>query len=348
MSFLLRLLAVSLVLVPGPSPGQQPRALPLSGDYPVAHDPSIAHEGSTYYVFATTSNASEGQLPIRCSHDLHEWKMCGHVFATIPAWIRKASPATRELWAPDISYFHGEYHLYYAYSAFGVNTSGIALATSKTLDPKSPNYHWQDDGLVLQSTAADNYNAIDPNIVLGGKGQPWLSFGSFWGGIKMKRIDAVTGKPYLGDSTLYSLAARVRPPHPPPPKPRLPADWEAIEAPFIVHHQGFYYMFVSFDLCCRGTHSTYHVMVGRSRHVTGPYIDASGVPMMQGGGTQLLEANKRWLGPGGESVLLQPGGDFIVFHAYDAITGKPALQISTLTWDGGWPHAVLGTTGESK
>ena len=67
-----------------------------------------------------------------------DWKLCGHIFDEIPAWIREASPRTKELWAPDISYFHGKFHLYYAYSAFGVNTSGIALATNETLDPSSP------------------------------------------------------------------------------------------------------------------------------------------------------------------------------------------------------------------
>jgi len=83
----------------------------------------MAREGDTYYVFATTTGRHGDQLPIRCSQDLHEWKMCGYVFDRIPEWIQKASPVTRGLWAPDISYFHGEYHLYYAYSAFGVNTS---------------------------------------------------------------------------------------------------------------------------------------------------------------------------------------------------------------------------------
>ncbi len=71
----------------------------------VGADPSIAHEGDTYYVFATTSNEKEGQFPVRCSHDLHAWRLCGHVFETIPAWIHDASPTTRELWAPDISLF---------------------------------------------------------------------------------------------------------------------------------------------------------------------------------------------------------------------------------------------------
>jgi len=322
--------------------GQGPQALVLSGDYPVTHDPSIGREGDTYYVFATTSKASEGQFPIRCSHDLQTWKLCGHVFDSIPAWIHEASPTTKELWAPDISFFKGKYHLYYAYSAFGVNTSGIALATNDTLDPQSPKYRWKDEGLVLKSTREDDFNAIDPNIVFDAEGHPWLSFGSFWGGIKMRRIDAETGKPSAADPTLYSLAARAQPDLPEPPKPGLPPDWQAIEAPFIVHHGNFYYLFVSFDLCCRGTRSNYRTMVGRSQLV------AEGKPMLKGGGTQLLEPNSRWLGPGGESVLQRTEGDILVFHAYDAITGKPALQISTITWENGWPHAALGTAGESK
>jgi len=82
--------------------------------------------------------------------------------------------------------------------------------------------------------------------------------------------------------------------------------------------------------------------VGRSRKITGPYVDSRGVPMMQGGGTPLLSADGRWLGPGGESILMQSSAqDIIVFHAYDFRTGAPALQISTLVWRNGWPHAAL-------
>jgi arabinan endo-1,5-alpha-L-arabinosidase len=327
---------------------QEPKALVLSGDYAITHDPSIAREGNTYYVFATTSNAHEGQFPIRCSNDLLAWKLCGFVFDKIPAWIHEVSPTTRDLWAPDISFFQGRYHLYYAYSTFGSNTSGIALATNETLDPNSPEYRWQDEGLVLKSTHDDNFNAIDPNIVFDEKGQPWLSFGSFWGGIQMRRIDEVTGKPSSSDTTLYSLATRVPPATLEPLKPGLPADWQAVEAPFIVRHGGYFYLFVSFDLCCRGTHSNYRTMVGRSVHVTGPYVDEAGKPMLEGGGSQVLWPNSRWIGPGGESILLRPEGDIIVFHAYDAETGKPALQISTLTWVNGWPRAALGTSGQSR
>ena len=327
---------------------QSPQAMPLAGDYPLAHDPSIAKEGSTFYVFTTSGPREEKQLPMRCSTDLLAWKPCGYVFDQIPAWIHEASPKTRNLWAPDISFFNGRYHLYYAYSSFGVNTSGIALATNETLDPNSAKYHWNDEGLVLKSAATDDFNAIDPNVVMDNKGHPWLSFGSFWSGIKMRRLDAKTGRLSRKDTKTYALASRIKPDNAAPAKPGLPADWQAIEAPFIVRHGGFYYLFVSWDLCCRGTRSTYRIMVGRSRKVTGPYADAEGRLMTADGGTQLLAGNSRWLGPGGESVLQQPEGDYLVFHAYDAVTGKPALQISTITWEGDWPHAALRTDGESK
>jgi arabinan endo-1,5-alpha-L-arabinosidase len=322
--------------------GQEPQAFQLSGDFWGTHDPSVVKAGDTWYVFATGKAQDGGQFQIRCSTDLHAWKLCGHVFDQIPDWIRRDSPGTQELWAPDISFENGEFRLYYAYSLFGKNTSGIALATNKTLDRSSPDYKWEDHGLVLRSTATDDFNAIDPNFVLDAQHRAWLVCGSFWSGIKMRRLDDRTGMLSTSDEKIYSLATRRRPDNAPPAPPGLPPDWEAIEAPFIVRHGGYYYLFVSWDLCCRGTRSNYRTMVGRSTQVTGPYADDHGVPMMQGGGTPLLSGNVRWLGPGGESVLMQtPGPDILVFHAYDAHTGKPALQISTIAWRDGWPHVAL-------
>jgi arabinan endo-1,5-alpha-L-arabinosidase len=321
----------------------EPRTFQLQGDVVGAHDPSIAKDGDTWYLFASTppNSKTADQFPIRCSDDLVHWRMCGYVFSEIPAWIKQLSPKTNELWAPDISYFDGKFHLYYAYSAFGVNTSGIALLTNNTLNPKSPGYHWADEGLVLQSRAEDDFNAIDPNLILDEKGQAWLSFGSFWSGIKMRKLDRKTGKLSIQDAKIYSLATRSKPDHFDPPKPGLPPDYQAIEAPFIVRHGDYYYLFVSYDLCCRGTKSTYRIMVGRSRAVTGPYLDAEGKKMSDGAAKPLLSANQKWLGPGGESILLQKDGDIIVYHAYDGKSGIPSLQISTLTWTGGWPHAAL-------
>jgi arabinan endo-1,5-alpha-L-arabinosidase len=345
-------LSLAAALVSGaPNPqahtqNSEPQAYALQGDIEGTHDPSIIKEGSTWYLYGTvTEKAPDGQLPIRCSQDLHNWKRCGYVFKSIPDWIKKASPETKDLWAPDPSYFNGRYHIYYAYSVFGKNTSGIALLTNRTLDPASPDFKWVDEGVVLVSRKEDDFNAIDPNISFDAEGHPWMSFGSFWSGIKMRRIDPLTGKLSVEDPKLYSLASRQRPTNPPPNPPGLPGDWQAVEAPVIVRHGGYYYLFVSWDLCCRGAKSNYRTMVGRSRDITGPYVDASGKSLLEGGGTSLLSGNSRWAGPGGESVLLQPEGDIIVFHAYDRKSGKPSLQISSLTWTGGWPHAALGGDG---
>jgi arabinan endo-1,5-alpha-L-arabinosidase len=320
----------------------KPQALKLEGDIAGAHDPSMIEEGGVYYVFTTGKTKTGGEMAIRCSTDLTHWRLCGQVFDAIPAWIQERSPGTRELWAPDISFAHGQYRLYYAYSLFGKNTSGIALATARTLDPNSPQYGWHDEGLVLESKATDDYNAIDPNYVEDTRHHAWLAFGSFWTGIKMRALDASTGKLSTTDTKTYSLASRVRPADAAPNPPGLPGNWQAIEAPFVVHHGGYYYLFASFDLCCRGVRSTYRTVFGRAKSVTGPYVDRDGVAMLQGGGTNLLTANKFWLGPGGESILLRHGApDLIVYHAYDHETGRSSLQISTLTWENGWPSAEV-------
>jgi arabinan endo-1,5-alpha-L-arabinosidase len=157
----------------------------------------------------------------------------------------------------------------------------------------------------------------------------------------MRRLDRETGKLSAKDTKLYALASRERPPDAAPALPGLPADWEAVEAPFIIHHGAYYYLFVSWDLCCRGLKSTYRTMVGRSRKVTGPYLDATGKRMLDGGGTPVLVGNRRWLGPGGESLYVGQDQTIMVFHAYDARTGKPAMQISTVAWKDGWPQVGL-------
>jgi arabinan endo-1,5-alpha-L-arabinosidase len=348
-----------------------PEALTLTGQFGGTHDPSIAFDHGTYYVFATgavhperteapppvtpsgetqskpahVSAAQLPQFPIRCSKDLHAWQRCGAVFPAIPAWIQQMSPKTEELWAPDVSHYDGIYHLYYAFSVFGKNTSGIALATNETLDPSSPKYKWVDRGLVLRSLSTNDFNAIDPNLILDAKGDAWLSFGSFWTGIKMRRLDRKTGLLSDEDKKLYPVATRRHGSLSTPRNTDLPPDTEAIEAPFIFHHGEFYYLFVSWDLCCRGLKSTYSTHVGRSRSVTGPYLDQAGVSMLDGGGSPLLLANKQWLGPGGESILQLPQEDLIVFHAYSGTDGHPALHISTIAWKDGWPEAALEGDG---
>jgi hypothetical protein len=81
------LLALLLAGFAASSSAQQPQAYPLTGDYPRTHDPSLAREGDTYYVCATGKTKTGGQFAVRCSTDLREWRICGQVSDTIPAWI---------------------------------------------------------------------------------------------------------------------------------------------------------------------------------------------------------------------------------------------------------------------
>ncbi|EQD35557.1 glycoside hydrolase family 43, partial [mine drainage metagenome] len=202
------------------------------------HDPSIIREGSTYYVFSTDQGTQSGHIPIRCSTDKVAWTACGYVFSSLPSWVSTAVPNATTIWAPDISYFNGTYHLYYAVSTFGSQVSAIGLATNTTLDDTSPNYKWVDQGMILQSTTGDDFNAIDPNILVDSTGSVWLQYGSFWDGIYQQQIDPSTGMIEAG-GPIYHLAERAA---------SVPND--PIEGSSLVHVGNYYYLFVSWDYCC--------------------------------------------------------------------------------------------------
>jgi arabinan endo-1,5-alpha-L-arabinosidase len=306
----------------------------MQGDFAPVHDPCIIKQGDTYYIFSTSVKADTGgHVACRRSRDLVNWERAGFVFAQVPQWARDDVPGTKGIWAPDISFFNGLYHLYYSVSTFGSNTSVIGLATNKTLDPAAPGFEWVDRGLVVKSRKDDNYNAIDPNLAVDRDGKYWLSWGSFWSGLKLARIDPATGKLVEAEDKMHSLASRRVAPGEPDP----------IEAPFIISHGSFYYLFASFDFCCRGAKSNYYVACGRAREITGPYLDATGRSLLEGGGSVVIQGNERFKGLGHNAVLHEGHRDYLVYHAYDAEQeGKPSLRISPIDWTpDGWPRAQL-------
>jgi arabinan endo-1,5-alpha-L-arabinosidase len=299
------------------------------------HDPVVMKAGDKYYLFCTGMGIS-----VFSSSDLKSWQKEKPVFEAPPAWAVEAIPGFKgHIWAPDISVRDGVYYLYYSVSAFGKNTSCIGVATNPTLDPNDKNYKWTDHGKVIQSVPGrDLWNAIDPNLTYDGNQQPWLVFGSFWSGMKLVKMNADL-KQVAQPEEWYTVSKRPRDFKVKDEDPG-PA---AVEAPFIFKRNDYYYLFVSFDFCCRGKDSTYKIVVGRSKDIKGPYLDQGGTPMNEGGGSLVLEGDDRWAGLGHNSAYTFDGIDYLIFHAYDSKDeGRPKLRIEKLKWDqDGWPVVDL-------
>lgn len=303
---------------------------------PIVHDPVMIKEGNKYYLFCTGMGIS-----VYSSTDRKTWQKEKSVFDAPPAWAVEAIPTFKgHIWAPDISFYDGQYYLYYSVSAFGKNTSCIGLATNKTLDSNHKDYKWVDHGKVIESIPGrDLWNAIDPNLVTDFQNKPWLTLGSFWSGMKLVRLTD-DRKQIAVPQEWYTISKRARDFK---VEDREPGEG-AVEAPFIFKKNGFFYLFVSFDFCCRGEQSNYKVVVGRSDKIQGPYRDKNGNRMDEGGGTLVVEGNKRWAGVGHNSIYTFDDGDFLIFHGYDMKdNGKPKLLIEKVAWDKeGWPTVKVG------
>ncbi len=285
------------------------------------HDPSpIIKCGDQYWVFYTGRG-----IPSYHSKDLVKWERGPSAFTNAPAWVAQTIPQNRWMyyWAPDVIHLGDRYLLFYAVSVFGKNTSAIGLATNPTLDPNDTNFHWTDQGIVVQSVKEDTYNTIDPAASLDTKGNLWLAFGSFWSGIKLIQLDSKTGKRITPGSPMYSLAFN-----------------DSIEASYIHHHDNYYYLFVNWGRCCRGTNSTYEIRVGRSARITGPYFDKDGMDMLNGGGSAFLASQGPFIGPGQSGILSENGADWFSCHFYDGSRrGVATFAILPLGWDtNGWPQ----------
>ena len=219
------------------------------------HDPSpMVPCNGRYYIFST----GQGILS-KSSADKIYWVTGPSVFTSVPSWTTNAVPGfAGNFWAPHVVFMNGQYYLYYAVSTFGSQISGIGLVTNPTLDPTSPSYHWTDQGPVIKSTTGSSYNCIDPSVAFDDSSNPWMSFGSFWNGIYMVRLDPTTG---LLNSvpSLTHLATDL-------------ATGDPIEASYLYAHGGYYYLFANWGTCCAGINSTYNIRVGRSTSITGPFL----------------------------------------------------------------------------
>ena len=303
-------------------------------DTMMVHDPVMAYEDGTYYLLSTGMGVAWAT-----SADRTTWTVQPTPFISeIPAWTHDSVPGFHNhVWAPDIIKKDGLWWLAYSCSTFGKNTSAIGLMSAENL--KGP---WKDCGpLVCSREKRDDWNAIDPAFIVDDNGTAWLTWGSFWDGIQMAR---------LGDDmhlatrpvTIARRYARGEETDEPNPTSRF-AGPNAIEAPFIFRHVNYYYLFVSWDYCCRGEKSNYKVAVGRSKTVSGPYLDRNGRDMIQGGGTIVIEGDRKVFEAAGHCAAYHfDDRDVFICHGYYLpMRGASILVQREIKWDTeGWP--VLG------
>ena len=270
------------------------------------HDPSTVTEcGGKYYTFGTGG----GGL---ISADGWTWNGGG---------VRPGGGA-----APDVVKIGDRYLI--AYGATGGGLGGghngrILTMWNKTLDPTSPDFKYSEAVVVASSDGVEDNDAIDPGLLLDPTdGRLWLSYGTYFGFIRLVELDPKTGKRIEGNKAI-----------------NIAIDCEATD---LIYRDGWYYLLGTHGTCCDGANSTYNIVVGRSKKVTGPYLDNIGRDMLKGGGKMVVAASGRLIGPGhfGRFVVSE-GVEKMSCH-YEADldqSGRSVLGIRPLLWKNGWPVA---------
>lgn len=323
-------------------------------------DPSVIRgKDGWWYAYGTSDPLREGsttpnEIPVARSRDMATWTYVGDVFsdANRPSW---AEP-TAGLWAPDIRYVDGQYRLYYVVTDTTLyrgpkekpidGDNAIGMATAPT--PAGP---WTDSGVPVVAprpgaggAAADDFLwTYDPSVVTDG-GKQYLFYGSYYGGVVVQQL-AADGRSTTGEAKQVAIDNKF-------------------EGAYVVRHGRYWYLFASTANCCLGPTTGYSVQVGRSKAITGPYVDAQGVPLTasRAGGTPVLNQNgNRWVGAGHNAVTTDLAGrDWIVYHAIDradpfldgnsGVNQRPML-VDRLDWVDGWPAVRAGrgpSTGEQQ
>ena len=228
--------------------------------------------------------------------------------------------------APDVIHIGDRYYMAYARGGGGLaggHASNVYVMWTKTLDPKSPDFGFKDETIVASSNGVEDCDAIDPAFLLDPTdGRLWLTYGTYFGYIRMVELDPKTGKRMKGNKAI-----------------NVAIDCEATA---MMYRDGWYYLLGTHGTCCDGANSTYNIRVGRSKKVTGPYVDNMGIPMLRGGGKFVVGADSRYVGPGHFGLMdLGDGVEKFSCHFEADLdrSGRSVLAIRPLIWKDGWPVA---------
>ena len=266
---------------------------------PWIHDPSTIMEcDGKYYTFGTGG----GGL---ISEDGWNWN---------PGAVRPGGGA-----APDAIKIGDRYLV--AYSATGGGLGGghagrVLTMWNKTLDPNSPDFKYTEAIEVAHSEMDEDCDAIDAGLFMDPTtGRLYCTYGTYFGFIRMVELDPRTGAKVEGTVD-----------------PNIAIDCEATT---IIYRDGWYYLLGTHGTCCDGVNSTYNIVVGRSRNVTGPFLDNMGRDMIAGGGKMVIDGDDRHFG----RYIEDEGIEKMSFH-WEADLDRSArsvLAIRPILWENGWP-----------
>lgn len=289
----------------------------LKGNLSV-HDPVMIKQGNTYYVFSTG-------MSIKTSADRINWKNAGNIFGRDSIkfdWWKNDIPEKIGLWAPDVHYSNGKYHIYYSVSAWMNFNSSIGYVSNTTLDKTDANYKWVDEGQVISfKNGGEGVNCIDPNIFWDVDGKEWLLYGSYKAGLRMVELDPKTGKTFTDKPELITLTTSLG------------------EGVFLIKDKNYYYIFASRGRCCAGLNSTYQIVMGRSKNIKGPYLNKQGESWVHNKYTLFLAGDSTEPGRGHNAFFTDHDTTFNVYHAYTrSENGASLLNIKPVYVDAdGWP-----------
>jgi arabinan endo-1,5-alpha-L-arabinosidase len=276
--------------------------------------------------------ALDGQIGIHdpstimfCNGKYYTYGTGGTALVSDDGWTwRAGTRPPRSGMAPDVIKVGDRYYMYISRNVGAQPRAEINMIWSKSLDPESPDYKWEEGGIVASSDGVEDCNAIDPGAFLDPTdGRLWLTYGSYFGYIRLIELDPKTGKRLNPNVPPVNIGINL-------------------EATTLIYHDGWYYLLGTRGSCCRGADSGYHIRVGRAKKVTGPYLDHTGLDMLRGGGKLLIGSGGRVIGAGHFGLIdLGDGVQKFSMHWEADLDrgGASVLDIRPLLWKDGWPVA---------
>ena len=224
-----------------------------------------------------------GHFHGRRSLDLVNWEYVGPAMPDFPSWVpaklneiranmgledSEADMSKCGYWAPCVRKVNDNlYRMYYVITIDGTINGKKSWAERafigllETADPAANN--WEDKGFVLTNYSDRElnfnvaptdyancyfkYNAIDPSFIITPEGQHWLIYGSWHSGFAAVQLNPETGKTIV-DPLPNPWGAENEAAYGKQIWTRTAGDrWQASEAPEVIYHDGYYYLFVAYD-----------------------------------------------------------------------------------------------------